>query len=78
MQVSGILISLSLSLLCSLSDQDGDDDTRRNNKCWLIWEVSVASFDQRLLSFRFIFWAGYLILIIVLGSSGHSKRSEFW
>lgn len=21
-------------------DPDGDDDTRRNNKCWLIWEVS--------------------------------------
>lgn len=22
-------------------DPDGDDDTKRNNKCWLIWEVSV-------------------------------------
>lgn len=23
-------------------DPDGDDDTKRNNKCWLIWEVSIC------------------------------------
>lgn len=36
MLISGTLISIDSQL-----DPDGDDDTKRNNKCWLIWEVSV-------------------------------------
>lgn len=35
-------------------------------------------FDQRPLSFNVIVRAGHLILMIILDSSGHSKRSEFW
>ena len=29
-----------LFIINSQLDPDGDDDTKRNNKCWLIWEVS--------------------------------------
>lgn len=30
-----------LFIVVSHIDPDGDDDTKRNNKCYLIWEVSV-------------------------------------
>ena len=32
---------LSSVMLCFPSDPDFDDETKRNNKCYLIWEVSM-------------------------------------
>lgn len=39
-----------------LSDPDGDDDTKRNNKCWLIWEVSI----------HILHFHKYLVIVILV------------
>lgn len=64
-----VLLFRKTKLLTTVSPLglDGDDDAKRNNKCWLIWEVSVH---------KILYNLNIDIFLIVLNSNGSSWISR--